>query len=117
MTHVLIRWAHKNAFGISKSNNFAELRRLEEIGYSRDEVCNIVAKLGFVDLFDWFISNGYKCNEKTLSIASENGNLAILKYALDKNFKFDIMTYKMAKNNNHYHILDWISDKNQIPKE
>ena len=49
--------------------------------FNKNEVCDIAAKNGWLDLLKWARQNGCDFNSYVFSLASLNGHLEVLKWA------------------------------------
>src|SRR5947207_11100310 len=73
--------------------------------FDKNEVCEIAAAYGWLDLLMWARERNYEWNSKTCSSAALYGYFDILKWAKLNGCEWDSATCSCAAENNHFDIL------------
>ena len=75
--------------------------------FKKNEVCNIAAENGWLDLLKWGRQNGCEWDSYVCSRAAENGNLEILKWARQNGCEWNSSVCMNAATNGHLEVLKW----------
>jgi hypothetical protein len=77
--------------------------------FNKDNVCDIAAENGWLDLLIWarHPKRKYCWDIYTCSYAAENGHLEVLKWARQNGCAWDSMTCSWTAYNGHLEVLKW----------
>ena len=81
------------------------------INFSKDNICNIAAENGWLDLLMWAYDKGYRVDKWTCTYAALNGHLNILKFIYEKEKNFNMKQMQLctyAAGNGHLETLKWL---------
>jgi len=79
----------------------------EWIKFNRNDICNIAAKNGWLDLLIWARQNGCYWNSLVCSYAALNGHLEVLKWAIQNGCEWNKYVCSSAAYNGHLEVLKW----------
>jgi len=82
--------------------------------FNKNEVCNIAAKNGWLDLLKWArhssltFGNGCEWNSKVCRYAAWNGHLEVIKWAIQNGCEWNSKVLcRYAAQNGHLEVLKW----------
>src|SRR6185369_4697579 len=75
--------------------------------YEKDNICNIAAKYGWLDLLIYARQNDYEWDDDVCSYAAENGHLEVLKWARKNGCEWNSLVCDFAAKGGHFEVLKW----------
>src|SRR5437868_7835842 len=75
--------------------------------FSKNDICNIAARNGLLDLLIWARQKGCYWDDRVCNEAAKNGHLEVLKWAIQNGCEWNKYVCSSAAYNGHLEVLKW----------